>query len=104
MLKFNLEKVPKRNKFYILSFVANNPAATTWLWDWFVEHVDEIYSSFPETHFDRAILSVSPIGAVTNPSSVYAFLDELKSKYPKFTEALTMAREITEVVARLVSK
>jgi tricorn protease interacting factor F2/3 len=99
-LTYALQKVPDRNKFIPICAMANNPKATGNMWNWFVDHVDEL-AAFHPVHFERVIAAVVPVCGLGREKSIQSFFEGYLRHNQKVRDVVALSLEKLEINKRL---
>lgn len=99
-LALNFTDIPRKNRFYVIGAMAQNPAATELLWEWLPAHLDDVQTMHP-SHVGRVLLAALPLCSLTHRAEVEALLASLAAAYPPHKDVLAMAGEVVEIYARM---
>jgi len=101
LVELSLEKVPSRNRSFVLSSVAENPETKDWLWEWFEENFTRIEKAIPAMHLGRVILPIATISGLHREERVKEFLTKLALTHKDEKKNIEMALETLEINSRL---
>ena len=99
-LEYTLTDVPDRNKFLPIGYLAGNPGAIPYLWDWYVGHVQELEQLHP-MHYERVIASIVPYGGLGREEEVGDFFKDYLEKNEKVKDATALSLERLEIHRRM---
>ena len=99
-LEYTLTDVPDRNKFLPIGYLSGNPGAITYLWDWYVGHVQELEQLHP-MHYERVIASIVPYGGLGREEEVEKFFKDYLEKNEKVKDAVALSLERLEIHRRM---
>jgi len=99
-LELNLNEVPKKNQVYIVTGAARNPAAIPFMWQWFVDHLEDLAQFLPG-QFARTIVGLAPVCGQGKEPEVKQVLTGLEKKHPRAQGTITMTLEILDIYSRL---
>jgi hypothetical protein len=97
---FTLSKVPDRNKFVTISFLAANPYALTHMWTWYLSHLEDL-EAFHPIHYERVIGAIVPISCIGREDEAKAFFEDYMSKKETAKEAIKLSLEKLEINGRM---
>ena len=93
---YTLNEVPDRNRFIPLVSLCLNPHAIPLMWDWFLEHVQEL-ESFHPLLYERVIAGIVPIAGMKNPETVHDFFMAYMEKNPQTVDVVKLSLEKLEI-------
>lgn len=96
VLHYVLETVPLHNKFVPVMSMALNRDAKPYLWEWYIENLEQI-ERFHPVHYERVIASLIPSVGIEKPEEVKAFFSEYRKKKDKFEDVIKMSTEKLEI-------
>jgi tricorn protease interacting factor F2/3 len=96
--KYILAKVPHRNKFIPIAYMAANPHAIPDLWEWYLDNIEEL-EQFHPMHYERVITAIVPIGGIGKEEQIQSFFSDYMSKKPKAQDAIKLALEKLKINA-----
>nr|MDO8081922.1 M1 family metallopeptidase [Candidatus Freyarchaeota archaeon] len=99
-LEFNLEKVPKKNRNQIINMAGQNPTATNYMWQWFLNNLEKLEPLHP-IHFERVIISLIPTCCLGKEKEVKKFFEDYMKKSETAKDTIKMALEKLEVNSKL---
>jgi len=70
--EYILKEVPDRNKFIPINYMAANPYAIHFMWEWYVSHVTAL-EQFHPVHYERVIEAIVPVGGIGKEEQVKVF-------------------------------
>jgi tricorn protease interacting factor F2/3 len=97
---YTLEKVPARNKFVPITYMAANPYAIPFLWEWYVSHSEELEKLHP-IHYERVIASIVPVCGVEYEQEVKTFFQGYPAKKEVAEDVIKLSLERLEVNCRM---
>jgi tricorn protease interacting factor F2/3 len=99
-LAYSLEKVPARNKFVPITYMAANPHAIPFMWEWYVSHSEELEKLHP-IHYERIIACVVPVCGVECEQEVKAFYLDYMAEKEAPEDVIRLSLERLEVNCRM---
>ncbi len=99
-LALNLESVPRSFRHHMLAAAAQNPAALTWLWNWFAEHLAQI-EKLPLSTAQGLIVQLAPLAGLGHREAVQTQLQAFAARHPAAADSVAMALEFMAVNERL---
>ena len=104
VLDYILTKIPDRNRLHFLRGAAASPTVKGRIWDWFVEHFDELSKLHP-SHLGSTIASVVPGGGLGREEEVKAFLERYRRGGPRISEGvIDVSLDRLEINRRFVER
>jgi hypothetical protein len=104
VLDYILTKIPDRNRLHFLRGAAASPTVKSRIWDWFVEHFDELSKIHPY-HLGSTIASVVPGGGLGREEEVTAFLERYRRSGPRISEGvIDVSLDRLEINRRFVER
>ena len=100
-LRYTLEAVPDRNKFFPIGYLSGNPYAIPFLWDWYRGHVETLEQLHP-VHYERVIAAIVPFGGLGREAEVRAFFNVYLEKNKKVEDAVRLSLERLEIHRRMM--
>ena len=100
VLDYILSDVPDRNKFIPVGYLAANPNAVPYLWEWFVSHLHDI-EGFHPIHYERVIAGIVPVAGIGQEEEVKAFLNDYMVKTEKAKDIIKLSLEKLEINSRM---
>jgi len=97
---YTLEKVPARNKFVPITYMAANPHSIPFMWEWYVSHSEELEKLHP-IHYERAIASIVPVCGVECEQEVKVFYQDYMAEKEAAEDAIRLSLERLEVNCRM---
>ena len=97
---YTLEKVPARNKFVPITFMAANPYAIPFMWEWNVSHSEEL-EKFHPIHYERVIASIVPVCGVGCEQEVKEFYKGYMVEKQAAKDVIRLSLERLEVNCRM---
>jgi aminopeptidase N len=92
VLDYILTEVPDRNKFIPIGYLAANPNAIPYLWEWFISHLHDI-ESFHPIHYERVIAAIVPVVGLGNEKEVKAFFNDYMARTDKAKDVIKLSLE-----------
>jgi tricorn protease interacting factor F2/3 len=99
-LGVNLTKVPKNNRAFMINAVAQNPAATSLLWQWFLENFEDL-EQLQLSELSRIIVNLIPVCGVGKETQAKTFLADFVKKHESAQDTIKMALELLEIYSKL---
>jgi aminopeptidase N len=97
---YTLEKVPARNKFVPITYMAANPHTIPFMWEWYVSHSEELEKLHP-IHYERVIASIIPVCGVEREQEVKAFYQDYLAEKEAAEDVIKLSLERLEVNCRM---
>ena len=73
-----------------------NPHAIPLMWDWFLEHVQEL-ESFHPLLYERVIAGIVPFAGMKSPEAVNDFFMPYMKKHPQTIDVVKLSLEKLEI-------
>ncbi|MBN1832693.1 MAG: M1 family metallopeptidase [Deltaproteobacteria bacterium] len=99
-LAYTLEKVSARNKFVPITYMAANPHAIPFMWEWYVSHLEELEKLHP-IHYERIIACIVPVCAIECEQEVKSFYLDYISEKKVAVDVIRLSLERLEVNCRM---
>lgn len=99
-LNASLENVPKNLRTHTILAAAQNPAASVFLWDWFVKNQASLRALHP-AQIERLLVTLVPLCGVGRESEVAAFCYEYTAENESSSDSIEMALEKMAINSRL---
>ncbi|MBN1876823.1 MAG: M1 family metallopeptidase [Anaerolineae bacterium] len=100
VMELNLQSVPKKNRAYMLGSVAYNPVAYAFLWEWLLDHFEELRLLHP-SHVGRILVNLVPVAGLGREAEVTRFLQAFASQSPMAENTVKMTLEVMAMYGRL---
>ncbi|MFX0133639.1 MAG: M1 family metallopeptidase, partial [Candidatus Hodarchaeota archaeon] len=100
VLKFTIEKIPLRNKFYPIVLMTRNPNTSPLMWDWFVANVKDV-EKFHPSHYERILDAIVSLGGVGKEEEVKKFFKSYDIKEETLRDVLKMSLEKLKINNKL---
>jgi tricorn protease interacting factor F2/3 len=97
---YTLEKVPARNKFVPITYMAANPYTIPFMWDWYVSHLEEL-EKFHPIHYERVIASIVPVCGLGGEQEVKDFYQDYMVEKEVAKDVIRLSLERLEVNCRM---
>lgn len=97
---YTLEKVPSRNKFVPITYMAANPHAIPFMWEWYVSHSEELEKLHP-IHYERIIASIVPVCGAECEQEVRTFCQNYMAEKGVAEDVIRLSLERLEVNCRM---
>ncbi|MDY6863306.1 MAG: M1 family metallopeptidase [Thermodesulfobacteriota bacterium] len=98
--KYILDKVPDRNKFIPIGYLAENPYAIDYMWEWYLSNLNRLEKLHP-IHYERVIEGIVPICGIERAEEVRSFFRDYMNKDKKPDDAIKLSMEKLEINLRL---
>jgi tricorn protease interacting factor F2/3 len=98
--QYALDKVPNRNKFIPIGYMAANPYAIPYMWEWYVFHLEEL-EQFHPMHYERVIGGIVPVSGIGKEAEIKAFFEDYMTKKDKAKDVIKLSLERLEINCRL---
>lgn len=100
VLDYILSEVPDRNKFVPIGYLAANPNAIPYLWEWFVSHLPDI-EAFHPIHYERVIAGIVPVAGLGKEEEVGTFLNAYMTRTEKAKAVIKLSLERLAINSRM---
>ncbi|UCF57290.1 MAG: M1 family metallopeptidase [Deltaproteobacteria bacterium] len=97
-----LDKVPARNKFIPITYVAANPYAIPYMWEWYVSHLEEL-EKFHPMHYERVIAAIVPLCGLGREEETKTFFQDYMTIKEKAEDVIKLSLERLEINSKLRS-
>jgi tricorn protease interacting factor F2/3 len=94
--KYILDKVPDRNKFIPICYLAVNPYAVAYMWEWYLSNLSELEKLHP-MHYERVIESIVPVGGIGKVKQVKIFFKNYMTKKNTPKDVIKLSLEKLEI-------
>ena len=98
--KYILEKVPNRNKFVPIVYMAANPQAIPCLWEWYVNNLQQ-FEQFHPVHYERVIAAIVPVCGLSKKDLVNEFFKNYLKQKDKAKDAIKLSLERLEINSKM---
>jgi len=98
--QYILEQVPPRNKFVPITYMAANPHAVSYMWEWYVSHLEAL-EKFHPMHYERVIAAVVPLGGLGREEEINSFFQEYMAKKEKAKDVIKLSLERLRINSRM---
>ncbi len=95
-----MDKVPARNKFVPITYMAANPSAIPFMWSWYVSHTEEL-EKFHPIHYERVIASIVPVAGIECEQEVKRFFQDYMSKKEPAKDVIRLSLERLEINSKM---
>jgi tricorn protease interacting factor F2/3 len=99
-LRYTLDEAPDRNRFIPIVAAMANPYAAAMMWDWYVDHVDELEKMHPLL-YERVIAAVVPVCGLERPDAVRSFFIDYMRRNGKVSDVVKLSLERLEIHQRM---
>jgi len=94
--RYILQSVPPRNKFVPVMAMAENPAASDFLWRWYQENLEALEQTHPMI-YERIIASVISAAGLNKPEKIERFFTAYMEKQPQTKDVINLSLERLKV-------
>jgi hypothetical protein len=100
VLDYILTEIPDRNKFISIGYLAANPIAIPYLWEWFVSHLRDI-EAFHPIHYERVIAGIIPVAGIGKEEEVKSFFNDYMVRTDKAKDVIKLSLERLEIHSKM---
>ena len=98
--QYILEQVPPRNKFVPISYMAANPHAVPYMWEWYMSNL-EVLEKFHPMHYERVIAAVVPLCGLGREEEIDSFFQEYMSKKERAKDVIKLSLERLKINSKM---
>ena len=98
--QYVLDKVPARNKFVPISYMAANPYAMPSMWGWYVSRLEEL-EKFHPMHYERVIAALVPLCGLGHEAEIETFFEAYMAKKEKAKDVIRLSLERLTVNSKM---
>jgi len=98
--QYILDKVPARNKFVPISYMAANPYVMSSMWGWYVGHVEEL-EKFHPMHYERVIAALVPLCGLGHEAEIKTFFEDYVAKKGKAKDVIKLSLERLQINSKM---
>ena len=98
--QYILDKVPARNKFVPITYMAANPYAIPYMWEWYGSHLEEL-EKFHPMHYERVIAAVVPLCGLGYEEEIRTFFQDYMSKKEGSKDVIRLSLERLEINSKM---
>ncbi|MGD9076068.1 MAG: M1 family metallopeptidase [Desulfobacteraceae bacterium] len=98
--QYVLEKVPARNKFVPITYMAANPHVAPYMWEWYMSNLEAL-EAFHPMHFERVIAAVIPLCGLGREEEVASFFQDYMARKEKAKDVIKLSLERLEINSRM---
>jgi tricorn protease interacting factor F2/3 len=98
--QYILEKVPARNKFVPITYMAANPHAVPYMWEWYMSNLEAL-ETFHPMHFERVVAAVVPLCGLGREVEIDSFFQDYMAKKEKAKDVIKLSLERLEINSRM---
>jgi tricorn protease interacting factor F2/3 len=98
--QYILEKVPARNKFVPITYMAANPHAVPYMWEWYTSNLESL-EKFHPMHYERVIAAVLPLCGLGREEEIRTFSQDYMAKKEKARDVIKLSLERLEINSRM---
>ncbi len=98
--QYILEQVPSRNKFLPITYMAANPHAVPYMWEWYMSNLEALEKLHP-MHYERVIAAVVPLCGLGREEEIDSFFQEYMAKKEKAKDVIKLSLERLKINSRM---
>jgi aminopeptidase N len=98
--KYILEKVPPRNKFVPIMYMAANPHAAPQMWAWYRSNLESL-EKFHPMHYERVIAAIVPVAGLGREEEIDSFFQGYMAKKEKAKDVIKLSLERLKINSRM---
>jgi aminopeptidase N len=98
--QYILEKVPARNKFVPITYMAANPHALPYMWEWYFSNLEAL-EKFHPMHYERVIAALVPLCGLGREEEIDSFFQGYMAKKEKAKDVIKLSLERLKINSRM---
>jgi tricorn protease interacting factor F2/3 len=98
--QYILEEVPLRNKFVPITYMAANPYAVPYMWEWYMSNLEAL-EKFHPMHYERVIAAVVPLCGLGREEEIDSFFQGYMAKKEKAKDVIKLSLERLRINSRM---
>lgn len=98
--EYILEKVPARNKFVPITYMATNPHAVPYMWEWYISNLEAL-EKFHPMHYERVIAAVLPLCGLGRGEEIRTFFQDYMAKKERARDVIKLSLERLQINSRM---
>ncbi len=96
----NQSRVLRARIFTQINYMAANPYAISFMWEWYVSHVTAL-EQFHPVHYERVIEAIVPVGGIGKEEQVKIFFKDYMRQKDKAKDVIKFSLEKLEINSRM---
>ncbi|MHA1870466.1 MAG: M1 family metallopeptidase, partial [Promethearchaeota archaeon] len=100
IMKYNEEKVPKRNKMLPIYSIASNIKSKGWLWDYFKENFGKYLEDWPTNVLQNTLTVILPLHGASHMKEAEAFIKENLMNKKEYKATGNMLLELVKIYGK----
>ncbi len=98
--RYILEKVPARNKFVPITYMAANPHALPYMWEWYLTNLEAL-EKFHPMHYERVIAALVPLCGLGREEEIDSFFQGYMAEKEKAKDVIKLSLERLKINSRM---
>jgi aminopeptidase N len=98
--QYILEKVPARNKFVPITYMAANPHALPYMWEWYLSNLEAL-EKFHPMHYERVIAALVPLCGLGREEEIDSFFQGYMAKKEKAKDVIKLSLERLKINSKM---
>jgi aminopeptidase N len=98
--QYILEKVPARNRFVPITYMAANPYALPYMWEWYASNLEAL-EKFHPIHYERVIAALVPLCGLGREEEIDSFFQGYMAKKEKAKDVIKLSLERLKINSKM---